>query len=304
MALITQSDKKILKLADKAFDAGDRITALKYYLKAAENGIVSAMVDCANIYFEGVGGVEQDIDKAIEWFKKAGQLGNSAALNNVGYIYGTLNNYKAAISWYEKSANLGDVVAMLNLSNTYRKEYPNKTLAQKWLKKAESLKDTFSIRKVADYYFWEDVVSNHIEKSIKLYKKAIAMGDSLAFKSLGDIYVTLDEFEQAEECYYNGAMAGDVDCMVELGMFWMFSSEGLQTADYWLDKAIKKGSRRALIKMGDLHARFENYPKARRWYRKAVSKGIPEANEKLLRIKKLIRRNKPNYKLTLRDFDT
>ena len=301
MYRLTPTDKRNITLAEKASERGDGETALKYYLKAAENGNVSAMIDCACIYFEGRKGVEKNVDKAIEWFKKAGQLGSSAALNNIGYIYGTMGNNKAAISWYEKAANLGDAVAMLNLSNIYRVEYPNINLAQKWLKKAESLTDTFSIRKVADYYFWEDVAYNHIDKAIKLYKKAIHLGDIEAYKELGDVFFGIEDFKNAHDTYRDGANAGNVECMVNLGMMLIYAPNCFEPAQYWLSKAIAYGDKEAVRYLGELYAEYEIYPKALRFYRKAVLNGIHDAAKDLEDIKKLIKRKKPDYKLKVRE---
>ena len=303
MYRITPTDKRNINLAEKASERGDKVTALKYYLKAAENGIISAMLDCGCIYFEGRGGVEQDIDKAIEWFKKAGQLGSSAALNNIGYIYGTMGNHKAAISWYEKAANLGDVVAMLNLSNVYRNEYNNKNLAQKWLKKAETLNDTASIRKVAEYYFYEDIVSNHVDKAIKLYKKAINFGDTEAYKELGDLYFEIEDFKNAHDSYRDGATKGNVNCMFELGMMLFHVPNCFDPSKYWLTKAFLSGNRYALRVLGELHEEYGDFPKALRYYRKAVLNGIIDAAENVRKVKKYLKKNKPDYKLRLRSLD-
>lgn len=297
---LTPTDRRNIKLAERAFKMGDRATALQYYLKAAKNGNVDAMVDCGRIYFEGIFGVEKNIDNAIEWFKKAGDLGSSAALNNVGYIYGTLDNHKAAISWYEKAANLGDVVSMLNLSNTYRRDLKNKTKAREWLKKAESLQDTYSIRKVADYYFQEDVIKTHINKAISLYHKAIRMGDTQAYKELGDLYFEIDEFKDAHYAYEIGANEGNIDCMVNLGMMFLFAPDCFEPAKYWLCKAVENGDTYAMKILCDLYENYGDYAKALRWCRKGALAGEMDAIEYLPKIKKRLKKHKPSYKLQLR----
>ena len=300
---ITPQDKRNLNLAEKASERGDKATALKYYLKAAEVGIVSAMLDCGCIYFEGRGGVEQNIDKSIEWFTKAADNGNSAAMNNIGYIFDTLKKHDKAIFWYEKSAQLGDVVAMLNLSNTYRNSYQDKILAQRWLRKAESLTDTASIRKVAEYYFVEDVVSNHIDKAIRLYRKAIKMGDTEAYKELGDVYFELEDFESAHNAYRDGANRGNVNCMFELGMMLVYVKDCFKPAKYWLEQAFLNGNNYALRVLGELHEEYGDFPRALRYYRKAVLKGITDAAENVTKIKKYLKRHKPDYKLKVRLFE-
>lgn len=304
MTEITPGMKRNLRLADKAFRTGDRVTALKYYLKAAESGNDSAMVDCGRIYFEGIFGVEKDVDKAMEWFQKAGELGNSAALNNIGYIYSTLGDDKEALIWYEKSANLGDVVAMLNVSTSYRRDFNNKRKAREWLKKAESLPDTYSIRKVADYYFQEDVIKTHIDRAISLYYKAINMGDTQAYKELGDVYFQLGEYHDAHNIYQKGAVAGNVDCMVNLGMMLFCAPNCFEPARYWLKKAIYKGNDTTAMKvLSDLYEMHGDYVNALRWCRKAALAGESESIESLPILKRRLKRHKPNYKLQVRDLE-
>ena len=300
MYKITPADKRNISLADKAFKSGDRVTALKYYLKAAQNGNADAMVDCGRIYFEGIFGIEKDIDKALEWFHKAGELGNSAALNNIGYIYSTLKNNKEALIWYEKAANLGDVVSMLNLSNSYRRDFNNKKRAREWLKKAESLPDTYSIRKVADYYFQEDVIKTHIDRAISLYYKAIKMGDLQAYKELGDVHFQLDEYEEAHYVYQKGANAGNVDCMVNLGMMLLCAPDCFEPSHYWLTKAVKKGDTYAMKVLADLYEFYGDYAAALRWCRKAALAGEYEAIQELPFLKKRLKKHLPDYKLKLR----
>lgn len=300
MYKITPADKRNINLADKAFKSCDRVTALKYYLKAAKNGNDDAMVDCGRIYFEGIFGVEKDIDKALEWFHKAGELGNSAALNNIGYIYNTLENNNEALIWYEKAANLGDVVSMLNLSNSYRRDFNNKKKAREWLRKAESLTDTYSIRKVADYYFQEDVIKTHIDRAISLYRKAIKMGDLQAYKELGNVYFQLEEYDEAHCIYQKGANAGNVECMVNLGMMLICAPDCFEPSYYWLTKAVKMGDTYAMKVLSDLYVFYDDYVAALRWCRKAALAGENDAIHDLPIIKKRLKKHLPDYKLRLR----
>ena len=298
---MTPTDRRNINLANKAFGGGDRATALKYYLKAAENGNTDAMVDCGRIYFEGIYGVEQNVDKAMEWFKKAGQLGNPAALNNIGYIYSTMDNNKAAIYWYEKAANLGDVIAMLNLSNSYLRNFNNKIKAQEWLRKAESLPDTYSIRKVADYYFQENVIKNHVEKAITLYYKAIKMGDTQAYKELGTLYLQIGEYEKAQKVYQKGAISGNVDCMLHFGTLLLCTPDCFEPAQYWLKKAVSNGNIQAMKVLCDLYEGYDDYVTALRWCRKGALAGDREAIEYLPKIKRRLKKHKPDYRLKLRE---
>ena len=55
-----------------------------------------------------------DFDKAIEWYTKAADLGNSDAMKMIGNmyklgsLYGGEDDLEKAIEWYQKAADLGN----------------------------------------------------------------------------------------------------------------------------------------------------------------------------------------------------
>jgi TPR repeat protein len=69
-------------------------------------------------------GTDQDYTKALEWWTKSSEQGNSYAMCNLGFCYekghGCDQNQTKAVEWYEKSANLGHSAAMRNLGNCYK----------------------------------------------------------------------------------------------------------------------------------------------------------------------------------------
>lgn len=287
---------KHFKTAEKAEGAGDNLKALEYYQKAAEGGVVPAMAACGNLYFKGGGGIEKNAEKAIQWFKKAADFGNTAAMNNIGYIYGTLENYEEALTWYEKSAALDNVTAMLNLSSVYKNQFQNKKIAAQWLKKAESLKDTDSIREVAGFYAADAENDRQINKAIKLYQKAIALGDVDAQRELGDFYFHLEEFEDAQNCYREAAKSGNIEAMINLGMMLSYMPNCSPEAHYWLNKAANSGNAEALRVLGAFYEEREDYHNALRTYRKAFHAG-ENVQEEIRQMKNKIKRGKFNYKL-------
>ena len=66
------------------------------------------------MYYMG-DGVEQDYAAAMEWYKKAADLGNASAMVSIGNMYwngfGVKQDYAAALEWVEKAAALGDAEA-------------------------------------------------------------------------------------------------------------------------------------------------------------------------------------------------
>lgn len=57
--------------AEEAFESGDLAGALFMFKKIYQEGYPEALVEIGNIYEQGGGGVEKDIDEAIKFYKKS-----------------------------------------------------------------------------------------------------------------------------------------------------------------------------------------------------------------------------------------
>ena len=65
-----------------------------------------------------------NLKRAVEWYKKAAEAGNSKAMNNLAVMYakgkGVDIDKNQAFHWFKKSAEAGNIVAMRNLAKCYR----------------------------------------------------------------------------------------------------------------------------------------------------------------------------------------
>ena len=65
----------------------------------AEQGVVESQFALGNMYFKG-NGVEQNIEEALRWYRRAAEKGNAMAQLKLGFIYedgrGVLRDKKAA----------------------------------------------------------------------------------------------------------------------------------------------------------------------------------------------------------------
>lgn len=77
------------------------------------------------MYQQGYG-VTRDNTKAIEWYRKAAELGNVKALNNLGNIYSSGNdiekNNTEALKWYRKAAAKNDSFGKYHLEQLQKNE--------------------------------------------------------------------------------------------------------------------------------------------------------------------------------------
>ena len=83
-------------------------TITNQYKIEAERGNSEFFLSYGEVFYLGLFGCEEDIDKALYWFKKAAQNNNSEAQYNIGMIYlngeGVKRNHNVAKKWFEKSS--------------------------------------------------------------------------------------------------------------------------------------------------------------------------------------------------------
>ncbi len=85
----------------------DYADAVKWYRKAAEQGMADAQYNLGLKYDNGLG-VPQDYAEALKWYRKAAEQGNASAQTNLGVMYGVgegvPQDYVQAHVWYSLAA--------------------------------------------------------------------------------------------------------------------------------------------------------------------------------------------------------
>jgi len=87
----------------------DFTKALKWYQKAAEQGLAFAQYNLGVRYHQGQGGVPQDFTEAVKWYQKAAEQGLAFAQYSLGLMYangqGVPRDYVDAHRWFNLSAS-------------------------------------------------------------------------------------------------------------------------------------------------------------------------------------------------------
>lgn len=223
-------------------------------LKAAQDGDPDAQTAMGYMFFKGEG-VEQDRREAARWFGLAADAGNAEAMCNLGYIkahgMGVRCDIPGAMELYERSAERGYPQAMFNLG-----------------------------------FMYSDVegVEQDWEKARHWYGLAAEAGSTVALHRLG---VILEEGrgcepdpKRAGECYRKAFDAGYPRSGVRMAR--MLLSEGrADKAAGILVKAADMGSEDAMLELGRMSLTGEGMVRsennARRWLRKAATRGSAEA---------------------------
>ena len=138
--------KGIPKDVDKAKDwIGKSIDGLR---EAAEKGDIEAQSYLGLCYLEGFG-VEKDRDRAIEYFRMAGEQGSGEAQFAIGMMYVQEKRLDEAVDWFRKAAGNDSYEAMLFMGRIYENGMddikPDKAEAEKWYKMAEAGTDPFIV---------------------------------------------------------------------------------------------------------------------------------------------------------------
>lgn len=123
----------------------DYAEALKWYRKAADQGVAEAQYMVGHMYDIGEG-VTQDYKEAVKWYHMAADQGNADAQFNIGIMYdfdeGFTEDYKEALKWYRKAADQGNAEAIYKIGLTYHYGYgvpQNYTEACRWYKAGAEL---------------------------------------------------------------------------------------------------------------------------------------------------------------------
>ncbi|MEX2648354.1 MAG: tetratricopeptide repeat protein [Alphaproteobacteria bacterium] len=91
-----------------AFDRGDYAEAVKWYRKAADQGLAEAQFTLGVMYHDGLG-ESQDDAEALKWFRKGADQGDAPAQINLGLKYhegrGVPQDYVQAHMWFNLAAS-------------------------------------------------------------------------------------------------------------------------------------------------------------------------------------------------------
>jgi hypothetical protein len=101
----------------------DDAEAVRWYRKAAEQGLAYALDRLAVMYRQGRGGLPQDYAEAARWVRKSAEQGEAIAQAYLGTLHlqglGVAHDYAEAASWFRKAANQGDAPAQWWLGRMY-----------------------------------------------------------------------------------------------------------------------------------------------------------------------------------------
>ena len=195
--------------------------------EAAELGLPVAQGLMADRCFLGRDGVTKDLDKSVEWAKKAAEGGDKTGQFRLGVAYhfaqgGLEKDCAMAKEWYYKAAEQGCSTSMNNIGNLYE-------------------------------YGGHGVTKNPVT-AVSWYRDSAVAGLAKGQHNLGNCYyhgrgVTKNQ-ETALNWFKKAAIKGEVDAICDLGSM-MVKGEGgakrISEGCQWLEKAAAKGHKNAQV---------------------------------------------------------
>lgn len=231
-------------------------------LAAAQGGEADAMVALGNRYRDS-----DHYEEAIEWYRKAAELGSALGECALGVIYdlgiGVPADDAEAKAWYLKAARQGDARAQFNLGNMIRAGRggaSNPSVAAKWFTAAANQGDAAAHFALGALYETGSGVQQDQAQAIEHYRDAAENGDADAQFNLANMLrqgvgVEADPAEAAR-LYRRAAEQGKAEAQFNYALM-LATGTGVEldeeAAARWLQRAAESGhppAQRELARLG------------------------------------------------------
>ena len=265
-------------LAEYYMDKFDVENTKKWLENAAERGEVSSMYDLGQLYEE-----EKDYEEAEKWYKKALGKNYMIPLSRLGNIYEKKGDYKEAEKWYKKGVQNDNRGAINSLALLYERE-GNSEESEKLLIKLSEKNDFFGMLSLSEKYHNE----KNYEEAEKIDKKLYELGAVDRINLIGKAEEYKKNYEEAEKWYLIGANQGNIESMLNLGIFYdkIKGGKDKEKAAEWYEKAATLNESRAMYLLAQLYQQdFNDMGLAQKWYLRALKNGRMDAKLKLKEIK-------------------
>jgi len=273
------------------YDEGKYKRAFANFSECAEEGHPTAQGMLGECYYYG-DGVDKDIDKAANWFKRGAWQGDEQSQYSLGFLYingqGVKEDEDAGIYLVQCAANQGYLHAQLYLGwcyetgRIYELDY-NKALF--WYTKAADQGDVDAIVWIGEYnMYYEEGNTIYYKKAVEYFEKAVELEDSrgnyyLARCYYFGCYYDVD-YEKAVEILKPALDDKDSRAQYMMGRMY-YDGEGVeqdyeQAARYYKLSA-EQGNIFGMNDYGDLYETGlgveQDYDKAFYWYQRAAYYG-------------------------------
>lgn len=322
--LAVKKPKYYVSIGDLYSDDGDFKTATTYYRKAVDNGVLAYTVlgdtwgyrsqykKAFDVYTEGAnkgeaecfarlgfcyetGYVKIDIQKAIEYYAKASDLGVAAAARSLGELYyfntpienSEIENVKNALKYYERAFYLGDIevakkIGFIYLNNEELKDVPK---AIEWYEKGLSLGEYSLNFDLAYVYLNDRFVPHDYEKGLKYLLDGVHHNDPESLYMYARVRETgMYKVEPDKKAYIyylkKAAALGQEDALLDLGYYYFEKNDYDKALDCFAECELDDARLYWSIAI-ICEAKKQDYKNALRYYQLSMEDDYPDAIERM-----------------------
>ncbi|XP_062323403.1 protein sel-1 homolog 1 isoform X1 [Osmerus eperlanus] len=171
---------------------------IQYYQFLAEKGDVQAQVGLGQLHLHGGRGVEQNHQRAYDYFNQAANAGNTHAMAFLGKMYSegsefVPQNNETALQYFKKASDLGNPVGQsgLGMAYLYGRGVPvNYDLALKYFQKAAEQGWVDGQLQLGTMYYNGIGVKRDYKQALKFFNLASQAGHILAIYNLAQMHAT------------------------------------------------------------------------------------------------------------------
>lgn len=322
--LAVKKPKYYVSVGDLYMDEADFKTATTYYQKAVDNGVLAYTVlgdtwgyrsqykKAFDAYTEGAnkgeaecfarlgfcyetGYVKIDIQKAIECYAKASDLGVAAAARSLGELYyfntpiedSEIENIKNALKYYERAFYLGDIevakkIGFIYLNNEELKDVPK---AIEWYEKGLSLGECSLNFDLAYVYLNDRFVPHDYKKGLAYLLDGVEHNDPESLYMYARVRETgMYKVEPDKKAYIyylkKAAALGQDDALLDLGYYYFEKNDYDKALDCFAECELDDARLYWSIAI-ICEAKKQDYKNALRYYQAAMEMDFPDAIERI-----------------------
>lgn len=229
-AIGAASSQIVMKFADQ-LDAKDQAEATTIFRYSAEIGSASAMNNLGVQYARGRGDLQQDFQKAREWYERSAAKGYPKATENLAFLYfngaGVERDLDKARMLFTQAAEKGFASSMhkLGLIHLDGLGVPHDpTQAWQWLEKAAEKDYAPALFDIGRLYENGIGKPQDLQKAVEWYEKAAEKGGTRAMLRLGVLHIEgkglEKDYVKAREWFEQADAAGFPNGAHNLGLIY------------------------------------------------------------------------------------
>lgn len=281
-------DYQFAVLSEKGIGGKEGEVQAEQYFEQALNGFIQLDKDINDpkleyrmgyMFYQGIG-TEQDMEKALEYLKKATVKGHTYAEWLIGKIYLEKGKREEGINWLKKAAEHENPLAQYTIGKLYLKgeeveKDPMK--AKELFQKAAQQEHEYAQYYLGKMYLLGEDTGQNIEEAVKWFEKASENGNQYAQYQLGKIYLTgingNQNMKKALEWLKKSAEQNNQYAQYMLGKIYMNGmgvEKNLQESVKWFEKSAEQENGYAQYYLGKIYLQAGDMEKAGEWIGRAI----------------------------------